>query len=134
MILIIWSIILYVYTSLKYNIIEQLGLILIIFDWMLVFCWLFTAIEFSMCFMSAILLAKHSMPGTIFRNLQQYMCHFCNSQVQSNIGGMSDGVPRMISVLLKFIFVSVSIEIQACPKGPRNQWWHVDFKVDFWNK
>ncbi len=36
MIYIIWSIILYAYTSLQYNFIEQLGLILTIFDWMLV--------------------------------------------------------------------------------------------------
>ncbi len=66
-----------------------------------------------MCFMSAILLAKPSMPGTMFWNLQQYMCIFEMIKYRSNIGGMSDGVPRMISVLLKFIFVSVSIEFQA---------------------
>ncbi len=63
--------------------------------------------------MSAILLAKPSMPGSMFWNLQQYMCIFAIVKYRSNIGGMSDCVPRMISVLLKFIFVSVSIEIQA---------------------
>ncbi len=66
-----------------------------------------------MCFMSAILLAKPLMPGTMFWNLQQYMCIFVIVKYRSNIGGLSDGVPRMISVLLKFIFASVSIEIQA---------------------
>ncbi len=63
--------------------------------------------------MSAILLAKPSMPGTMFWNLQQYMCIFAIIKYRSNIGGMSDGVPRIISELQKFIFVSVSIEIQA---------------------
>ncbi len=63
--------------------------------------------------MSAILLAKPSMSGTMFWNLQQYMCIFAIVKYKSNIGGMSDGVPRMISVLLKFIFISISIEIQA---------------------
>ncbi len=103
----IWSIILYVYTSLRYKFIEQLGLILTIFDWMHVFLIFFTAIYFSMCFMSAILLAKPSMPGTMFWNLQQYMCIFVIVKNRSNIGGMSDGVPKMISVLLKFIFVYI---------------------------
>ncbi len=41
MIHIIWSITFYVYTSLQYNFIEQLGLILTIFDWMLVFYFIF---------------------------------------------------------------------------------------------
>ncbi len=63
--------------------------------------------------MSAILLAKPSMPGTMFCNLQQYKCIFAIVKYKLNIEEMLDGVPRMISVLLKFIFVSVSIEIQA---------------------
>ncbi len=32
--------------------------------------------------MSAILLAKLSMPGTMFWSLQQYMLNFCNNHVQ----------------------------------------------------
>ncbi len=39
--------------------------------------------------------------------------HLCNCQVKVKYWGMSDDVPRMISVLLKFIFVSDLIEIQA---------------------
>ncbi len=39
------------------------------------------------------------------------MCIFAIVKYRSNIGGMSDVVPRMISELLKFIFVSVSIEL-----------------------
>ncbi len=66
-----------------------------------------------MCFMSAILLAKPSMPGSMFWNLQQYMYIFVIVKNMSNNGEMSDVVPRMISVVLKFIFVSVLIEIQA---------------------
>ncbi len=75
---------------------------------MLVLC-CFIAIYFSMSFMSAILLAKPPIPGTVFWNL----CIFAIVKYRTSIGGMSDGVPRMISVLLKFIFVSVWVEIQA---------------------
>ncbi len=79
---------LYIFTILLYNFIEQLGLILTIIDWM----------HFSKTF-------------NAWYNV--YMCIFAIVKYRSNIVGMSDGVPRMISVLLKFIFVSVSIEIQA---------------------
>ncbi len=53
------------------------------------------------------------MSGTMFWKLQQYMCIFAIVKNRSNIRGMSDDVPMMISVLLKFTFVSISIEIQA---------------------
>ncbi len=66
-----------------------------------------------MCFMSVILLAQPSMPGTMFWNFQQYMCIFALVKYKSNIGRMSDSVPKMISVLLKFTFVSLLIEMQA---------------------
>ncbi len=56
--------------------------------------------------MFAILLAKPSMPGTMSWNLQQHMCIFAIVKYWGN-------VRWMISVLLKFIFVSVLIEIQA---------------------
>ncbi len=59
--------------------------------------------------MSAFLLAKPLMSDTMYWNLQQYMCIFAIVKYKSDIGGMS----KMISVLLKFIFVSVSIKIQA---------------------
>ncbi len=39
-------------------------------------------------------LAKPSMPDTVFWNLQQYMCIFAIVKYMSNIGGMSDGVPK----------------------------------------
>ncbi len=61
---------------------------------MFVLFYFFTEIYFSMCFMSAILLAKPSMPGTMFWNLQQYMCIFAIVKYRSNIGGMSDGVSQ----------------------------------------
>ncbi len=73
------------------------------------------------------------MPGSMFGNLQQNMCIFAIVKYRSNIGGMSDGDPRMISVLLKFIFVSFLIEIQALTlvqKGTtlshsKKRWWYV---------
>ncbi len=63
--------------------------------------------------------SKASMPGTICLELATiYICIFAIVKYRSNIGGVSDGVARMISVLLKFIFVSVCVEIfNTCPKG-----------------
>ncbi len=55
--------------------------------------------------MSAILLAKHLMPSTKER-VTIYVL-FAIVKYRSDIGGMSDGVPQMISALTKFIFVSV---------------------------
>ncbi len=47
-----------------------------------------------MCLMSAILLAKPLMPGTMFWNLQQYICIFAIVKYRSYFGGMSDCVPK----------------------------------------
>ncbi len=43
-----------------------------------------------------------------------HIIHIAIVKYRSNIGGMSDGVPRMISVLLKFIFVSVQVLNNNC--------------------
>ncbi len=106
MIHIIWSILLFVYAPLQYNFIQWLDLILTIFDWLVFFTNMFFNV-FYVCY-------SFSKTFNAWYNiLELYMCIFVMVKYKSNIGVISADVPRMISILLKFIFAAVWIIIQA---------------------